>query len=229
MISLRHLRKTYRSGAESVAVLKGISLEIEAGEFVAIMGSSGSGKSTLLNVIGCIDTVESGSYHLDGVDVSKMPDHELTTVRGRKIGFVFQQFNLIPRIDALRNVELPLVYAGVAQPERHERAWWALCRVGLQARATHSPAQLSGGQQQRIALARALVNDPALLIADEPTGSLDSATSHDIMQLFCEFRREGKTIVMVTHEADIAAYADRTVRLRDGIMVEETSGAPDLR
>lgn len=218
MIAIENAVKSYRRGEVVVPVLKGITLGIEAGQFVAIMGPSGSGKSTLLNIIGCLDTMDSGKYRLGGKNVEAASEDELATIRNRNLGFVFQLFNLIPRINARRNVELPLVYAGVVGRERRRRADVALQRVGLQTRAEHTPAQLSGGQQQRVAIARALVNEPEVLIADEPTGSLDTAISREIMQLFADLNRAGKTIVMVTHEPEIAAYAQRTIHLRDGVV-----------
>jgi putative ABC transport system ATP-binding protein len=221
MIALENIAKSYSRGNVAIPVLKGVSLEIEAGQFVAIMGPSGSGKSTLLNIIGCLDRMDSGSYRLDDIDIGTTSDDELAVVRNGKLGFVFQLFSLIPRINARRNVELPLVYAGVAAAERRRRAVAALTRVGLQDRADHTPAQLSGGQQQRVAIARALINEPAVTIADEPTGSLDTATGHDIMHLFTELHRLGKTIVMVTHEPEIAAYAQRIIHLRDGMIERE--------
>jgi putative ABC transport system ATP-binding protein len=218
MIALENIAKSYSRGDVAIPVLNGVSLEIESGQFVAIMGPSGSGKSTLLNIIGCLDRMDSGTYRLDDVDIGSTSDDELAVVRNGKLGFVFQLFSLIPRINARRNVELPLVYAGVGAAERRRRAVAALTRVGLQDRADHTAAQLSGGQQQRVAIARALINEPAVTIADEPTGSLDTATSHDIMHLFTELHRLGKTIVMVTHEPEIAAYAERVIHLRDGVI-----------
>ncbi|MDX1250825.1 MAG: ABC transporter ATP-binding protein [Gammaproteobacteria bacterium] len=221
MIELRDAGKSYRFGEVVLPVLKGLSLHIEAGEFVAIMGPSGSGKSTLLNVIGCLDTVDQGSYRLDGVTIEAASEDELAALRNARLGFVFQSFNLIPRINALRNVELPMVYHRVAPAERQRRAYAALKRVGLEGRATHSPARLSGGQQQRVAIARALINDPDIIIADEPTGSLDSVSGHDIMRLFSNLHQQGKTIVMVTHEEEIATYARRVIRLRDGVIEKD--------
>lgn len=218
MIVLRDVRKSYRLGEVAIQVLRGVSVSITRGEFVAIMGPSGSGKSTLLNLIGCLDTLDSGSYSLGGLPIEHSSEDELAAIRNREIGFVFQLFNLIPRINALRNVELPMIYRRVSVDERRRRALRALASVGLEDRALHSPAQLSGGQQQRVAIARALVNEPELLIADEPTGSLDSKSSHDIMGLFSGLHASGKTIVMVTHEEEIAACARRIIRLRDGVI-----------
>jgi putative ABC transport system ATP-binding protein len=216
MIRLRDIHKSYRLGEVILPVLKGLSLDIGTGEFVAIMGPSGSGKSTLLNIVGCLDTIDSGGYRLNGLSVEGTEDQELAAIRNDRIGFVFQQFNLIPRINAARNVELPLLYAGVPRVERKRLALEALEKVGLGDRALHSSAQLSGGQQQRVAIARALVNRPDIIIADEPTGSLDSVAGKDIMEIFSRLHGAGKTVVMVTHEEDIAAFAKRIIRLRDG-------------
>jgi putative ABC transport system ATP-binding protein len=218
MIALHNITKSYQVEALSIPVLKGISLKVDKGEFLAIMGPSGSGKSTLLNIIGCLDAVDTGSYRLDAEMIAGASENRLADIRSRKLGFVFQLFNLIPRVDALRNVELPLIYAGVAPKLRRERALAMLQAVGMADRATHTPAQLSGGQQQRVAIARALVNQPDVLIADEPTGSLDSKAGHDILRLFDQLNAQGLTIVMVTHEEDVAAHASRTLRLRDGVI-----------
>jgi putative ABC transport system ATP-binding protein len=218
MIALHNITKSYQVEAMSIPVLKGISLKVDKGEFLAIMGPSGSGKSTLLNIIGCLDAVDTGSYRLDAEMIAGASEDRLADIRSRKLGFVFQLFNLIPRVDALRNVELPLIYAGVAPKLRRERALAMLQAVGMADRAAHTPAQLSGGQQQRVAIARALVNQPDVLIADEPTGSLDSKAGHDILRLFDQLNAQGLTIVMVTHEEDVAAYASRTLRLRDGVI-----------
>jgi len=216
VIAVRALTRSYEMGAEVVQALRGVDLEIRRNEYVAIMGPSGSGKSTLMNMIGCLDTPSSGEYWLSGQEVSRMADDALARVRNREIGFVFQTFNLLPRATALHNVELPLVYAGTSARERRTRAEEALQRVGLGDRMHHRPNELSGGQRQRVAIARALVNRPAILLADEPTGNLDSATSAEIMRVFADLHREGQTIVMVTHEPDIAEQAARVVVLRDG-------------
>ncbi|WP_377889846.1 ABC transporter ATP-binding protein [Alkalihalobacillus sp. R86527] len=218
MIELEKIVKSYTLGKETVEVLKGITTTIEKGEFVAIMGPSGSGKSTLMNIIGCLDRPTSGSYYLEGEDVSTHSDPELAKVRNKSIGFVFQQFQLLPRLTALKNVELPMVYAGAAKKEREERASDSLTRVGLRDRMGHLPNELSGGQKQRVAIARALVNDPSLILADEPTGALDTATSVAIMELFVELNKEGTTIIVVTHEPEVAAYANRVIYVRDGLL-----------
>ena len=224
VIQIRDLTRVYDMGAEKVHALRGVSVEIRRNEYVAIMGPSGSGKSTLMNVIGCLDTPTSGEYWLNGQEVSRMPDDALARVRNREIGFVFQTFNLLPRASALQNVELPLVYGGVPARARRERARAALDRVGLGDRVDHRPNELSGGQRQRVAIARALVNEPAILLADEPTGNLDSATSEEIMKVFETLHVQGQTVIMVTHEADIAAHADRVVVLRDGRIGSDTPG-----
>ena len=220
MITLEGITKVYLAGEVEVAALKGISLHIPEGEFIAIMGPSGSGKSTLMNLIGCLDQPSSGRYILDGYDVSALTDDQLAWIRNRKIGFVFQSYNLIPRASAVHNVEMPLIYAGDNQ-QRGERAMAALESVGLLQRASHLPNELSGGQQQRVAVARALVTDPAILLADEPTGNLDSESSLEIMKLLRELNQQGRTIVLITHEPDIAAFAQRVVRLRDGVIVSD--------
>ena len=216
LIDTRDLWKTYVMGSEEIHALRGVSIQIERGEYVAIMGPSGSGKSTLMNLIGCLDTPSKGSYLLNGKQVSQMNDNELAQIRNEEIGFVFQTFNLLPRASALQNVELPLVYAGVVARDRHSRAKAALEKVELGSRMTHRPNELSGGQRQRVAIARALVNNPSILLADEPTGNLDSKTGAEIMALFARLHQAGNTIVLVTHEADIAAFAHRTIHLRDG-------------
>ena len=220
LIVLRDVSKVYAAG-QTVHALRSVNLEIAAGEFVAIMGASGSGKSTLMNILGCLDTPTSGSYLLDGVPVQDRDPDALAALRNRRMGFVFQQFNLMPRTSALENVELPLLYAGVRQPERSRRALAALQRVGLADRSSHSPAQLSGGQQQRVAIARALVNEPALILADEPTGALDSETSAEVMQLLDALNRQGITVILVTHEADMAAWARRRLLFKDGRLVAD--------
>src|SRR5947209_11025352 len=222
MISTRDLWKTYDMGSEQqVHALRGVNLRMERNEYVAIMGPSGSGKSTLMNLIGCLDTPSKGQYWLNNQLVSELDDDELARIRNKEIGFVFQTFNLLARTDALHNVELPLIYAGVPRAERRERARRALERVGLGDRMTHQPNELSGGQRQRVAVARALVNAPSILLADEPTGNLDSTTSAEIMEVFEELHRQGQTIVMVTHEHDIAARAARVVTLRDGVIATD--------
>jgi len=219
-IELEEVVKVYRMGNIQVHALRGVSFSVAEGEFLAIMGASGSGKSTLMNIIGCLDLPSSGRYLLDGVDVRMLNDNQLAAIRNRKIGFVFQSFNLIPRSTALHNVEMPLIYAGLTR-NRRQRAMAALDAVGLADRAKHQPSELSGGQQQRVAVARALVTEPAILLADEPTGNLDSESSTEIMRLLVELNDDGRTIVLITHENDIAAFAKRVVRLKDGLILED--------
>jgi putative ABC transport system ATP-binding protein len=216
LIDIRDITKVYQMGAQKVRALDGVTLQVDRGEYVAIMGPSGSGKSTLMNLIGCLDTPTSGSYILNGREVARMTDDELAAIRNQEIGFVFQTFNLLPRTTALHQVELPLVYSGLPRKDRRERAIKALAAVNLTDRMTHHPSELSGGQRQRVAVARALINDPSILLADEPTGNLDSATGAEIMALFDELNAKGNTIVLVTHEENIAAHARRIVRLLDG-------------
>lgn len=218
IIKLEEIKKDYFMGSQAITVLKGITLDIFKNEYVALMGPSGSGKSTLMNILGCLDSPTGGKYILNGKDVSKMPDDDLAEVRNSEIGFVFQQFNLLPRLSAAENVALPLIYAGISKKERIERALEALDKVGLADRSHHKSNELSGGQIQRVAIARALVNNPAILLADEPTGNLDSKTSVEVMEIFGKIRAAGNTVVLVTHEEDIAAYAHRVVRLRDGLV-----------
>jgi putative ABC transport system ATP-binding protein len=222
LIDIRNITKAYAMGEERVNALSGVTLGVERGEYVAIMGPSGSGKSTLMNLIGCLDTPTSGSYILNGREVARMTDDELAAIRNQEIGFVFQTFNLLPRTTALQQVELPLVYSGLSRKDRRERAVRALEAVGLADRMNHHPNEMSGGQRQRVAIARALINNPSILLADEPTGNLDSATGGEIMALFDELNARGNTIVLVTHEEDIAAHARRIVRLLDGKVREDT-------
>ncbi|MBS3944150.1 MAG: ABC transporter ATP-binding protein [Melioribacter sp.] len=218
MINIEHIAKIYQVGSEEVHALADVSLRIDKGEYVAIMGPSGSGKSTLMNVLGCLDTPTRGIYNFKSVNVSQMNDNELATIRNKEIGFVFQTFNLLPRSDALHNVELPLIYAGVSSSERKEKAKIALEQVGLSDRMHHKPNELSGGQRQRVAIARALVTNPSIILADEPTGNLDTKTGEDIMALFNEISHHGNTIILVTHEEYIAEHAARIIRLRDGLI-----------
>jgi putative ABC transport system ATP-binding protein len=226
LIEAREIVKTYTMGDQTVHALRGVSLVIAEGEFVAIMGASGSGKSTLMNILGCLDLPTKGEYRLAGESVEGMQGDQLASIRNRRIGFVFQQFNLLPRTSALENVELPMVYAGIKGEARKEKAKAALSRVGLAERMDHTPSELSGGQQQRVAIARALVNNPQLILADEPTGALDSQTSEDIMKLLTELNAQGMTVVLVTHEHDVAAWARRRIVFRDGQMVEDVVQSP---
>jgi putative ABC transport system ATP-binding protein len=222
VIHLDNIQKSYFMGTQAIPVLKGINLEILRNEYVALMGPSGSGKSTLMNILGCLDSPTSGAYVLNGKDVSKMADNDLAEVRNKDIGFVFQQFNLLPRLNAAENVALPLVYAGVAKKERLERAMEVLAKVGLAERSHHKPNEMSGGQIQRVAIARALINNPAIILADEPTGNLDSKTSIEVMDIFGKIQAAGNTVILVTHEEEIASYAKRIVRLRDGVIESDT-------
>jgi putative ABC transport system ATP-binding protein len=226
LIETRDLWKTYQMGDEEIHALRGVSIQIERGEYVAIMGPSGSGKSTLMNLIGCLDTPSKGTYLLNAKEVSLMNDNELARIRNEEIGFVFQTFNLLPRATALHNVELPLVYAGVSKKDRLARAKAAIEKVELTARMNHRPNELSGGQRQRVAIARALVNNPSILLADEPTGNLDSKTGVEIMALFARLHESGNTIIIVTHEADIAGYAHRVIAIRDGQVEKDVKQAP---
>lgn len=221
-IALNHIIKTYQMGDSVVAALAGVSLDIREGEFTAIMGPSGSGKSTLMNILGCLDRPTSGSYMLDGQEVALLNDDELALTRNKKIGFVFQNFNLLPRITALDNVALPLVYAGVNTKDRKQRAADALASVGLEKRMDHLPNELSGGQRQRVAIARALVNEPTIIMADEPTGALDTKSGDEVMDIFKKLNTYGRTIILVTHEPDIAAHAKRVIHVRDGLIVRDT-------
>jgi putative ABC transport system ATP-binding protein len=228
VIDIENITKDYVMGEEIVRALRGVSLQIHSNEYIAIMGPSGSGKSTLMNMLGCLDTPTSGRYEFNGKNVAEMNDDELAAIRNREIGFVFQTFNLLARSTSLRNVELPLIYAGIDPETRQERAMQALVDVGLGDRVHHKPNELSGGQRQRVAVARALVNDPSIILADEPTGNLDSKTGEEIMMLFEDLYRRGHTIILVTHERDIAAHARRTVRLRDGVIESDGAGfVPD--
>ncbi|MES3628901.1 MAG: ABC transporter ATP-binding protein [Longimonas sp.] len=222
LLQITGLKKRYVMGSEEVWALDGIDVSVEEGEYIAIMGPSGSGKSTFMNMLGCLDTPTSGTYLLNGNDVSRYSDDELAEIRNREIGFIFQTFNLLPRVDCLRNVELPLIYAGMKQAERRERAAEALRKVGLGDRMDHKPNELSGGQRQRVATARALVNAPSIILADEPTGNLDTETGDEIMRLFEELHRQGNTLLVVTHEEDIAQHARRILRLRDGKLEQDT-------
>jgi putative ABC transport system ATP-binding protein len=223
VIEVVNLQKVYGSGATAVRALRGVNLSVRTGEYLAIMGASGSGKSTLLNLIGCLDVPSGGSYRLDGIDVGSLNERQLSLLRNRKIGFIFQSYNLVPRTSALSNVELPLVYAGLGRKERRQRARAALDLVGLTDRARHLPSELSGGQQQRVAVARALVNAPAIVLADEPTGNLDSESTAEVLAVFDRLNALGRTIVVITHEDDVARHAQRTVRVSDGRIVSDTA------
>lgn len=222
IIHLENILKSYFMGKQELQVLKGITMDIFKNEYVALMGPSGSGKSTLMNILGCLDSPSGGTYILNGKDVSKMPDNDLAAIRNKEIGFVFQQFNLLPRLTAAENVALPLVYNGTSKKRRNEQALEMLERVGLADRSHHKPNELSGGQGQRVAIARALVNNPAIILADEPTGNLDSKTSTEIMEIFGKIHNEGNTLIVVTHEEDIARHAHRIIRLRDGMIESDT-------
>jgi putative ABC transport system ATP-binding protein len=229
ILDLEGVGKAYRTGALSVEALRGVTLSIHKGDYVAIMGPSGSGKSTLMHILGCLDVPTTGRYSLAGEDVSGLAERALADIRGRRVGFVFQQFNLLPSMSAWRNVELPLVYAGVSRPERRARAVEALGRVGLASRIDHRPGELSGGQQQRVSIARALVTDPTLILADEPTGNLDSVSTAEVLGLFRELHEQGRTVVLITHERDVAAEADRTIRVLDGRIVGDDALAGGRR
>ncbi|MDB5282339.1 MAG: Macrolide transporter ATP-binding protein [Bacteroidota bacterium] len=225
IIDIRDITKKYKMGDQIIAALKGVSVSIEKNEYVALMGPSGSGKSTLMNILGCLDTPSSGSYRLNNTEVSEMTDDELAHVRNKEIGFVFQTFNLLPRLTALENVALPLVYAGMSNKDRKLRAEQVMEMVGLKDRMTHKPNELSGGQRQRVAIARAVVNNPSIILADEPTGNLDTKTSYEIMDIFAEINRKGNTVILVTHEEDIALHARRIIRLRDGVVETDVINA----
>lgn len=228
IIHLEQIMKSYIMGKQVLPVLKGISLDVYKNEYVALMGPSGSGKSTLMNILGCLDTPTAGTYVLNGNDVSQMNDNDLADIRNKEIGFVFQQFNLLPRLSALENVALPLIYAGQPKKARNERAMHVLDMVNLSDRSHHKPNELSGGQSQRVAIARALVNDPAIILADEPTGNLDTKTSYEIMEIFGKIHASGNTVILVTHEEDIANHAHRIIRLRDGIIESDIKKAPTM-
>lgn len=229
VIYLETIQKIYKMGEEYVYALRGLTLSVQRGEYVAIMGPSGSGKSTLMNVIGCLDTPTSGKYYFNGTNVAGMDDNELAEIRNREIGFVFQTFNLLPRSNALHNVELPLIYAGIGKEERERRSYEALEHVGLASRSSHKPNELSGGQRQRVAIARALVTRPSIILADEPTGNLDSKTGEDIMRLFSEMHTQGNTLIVVTHEEEVARHAKRVVRMKDGLVESDELLAEEER
>ena len=221
MINAENVRKVYKNGKIEVEALKGVDLFVDKGEFVSIMGASGSGKSTMMNILGCLDTMTSGKYFLDGEDISKISGNKLAYIRNKKIGFVFQSFNLLPKLTAIQNVELPMIYGGVPPKERHKRSLSAMEKVGLSERINHKPNEMSGGQRQRVAIARSLVNNPAIILADEPTGNLDSKSSIEIIEIFQKLNNDGATIVMVTHEPDIAAYTKRIVMFKDGSIISD--------
>lgn len=222
MIDLKKITKTYDMGSVQVEVLRGISLHVDEGEFLAIVGPSGSGKSTLMNMIGCLDTPTTGEYYLDGKEISTYNEKQLSKIRNQKIGFIFQKFNLLPKLSALENVELPLIYRGMSHKERRQRSIDALTKVGLEDRMNHKPTELSGGQQQRVAIARALAGDPPVLLADEPTGNLDSKSGNDVMNLIKQLSKEGKTIVLITHDSEIAMEAKRTITIKDGMLINNS-------
>lgn len=228
-IEIENIKRQFTIGTETIHALRGLNLSVDKNEYLALMGPSGSGKSTLMNILGCLDTPTSGKYFLDGIDVSQMDDNELAEVRNKKIGFVFQTFNLLPRSSALDNVVLPLIYAGMKKNDRIEKAKKTLIDVGLENRMSHKPNELSGGQRQRVAIARALVNNPSIILADEPTGNLDTKTSLEIMSLFNDIHKNGNTVIIVTHEEDIAKYAHRIVRLRDGVVESDTVNPNPLK
>src|SRR5436305_1322486 len=228
IILLESIQKSYFMGTQAIPVLKGITLDISKNEYVALMGPSGSGKSTLMNILGCLDSPTAGTYVLNGNDVSQMEDNQLADIRNKEIGFVFQQFNLLPRLTALDNVALPLIYAGLSKKQRSEKAKHVLELVNLTDRSAHKPNELSGGQSQRVAIARALVNDPAIILADEPTGNLDTKTSYEIMEIFGKIHEVGNTVILVTHEEDISHYAHRIIRLRDGVIESDTPTPKDV-
>lgn len=225
VVDLVDVHKTYRNGSLEVPALRGVTMRVRRGEYVAVMGPSGSGKSTLMNILGCLDTITSGTYLLDGDDVAELDEEDLSVIRNQRIGFIFQQFNLLPALSAWRNVELPLCYAGVPRAERRTRALRALERVGLGPRVDHRPGELSGGQQQRVAVARALVGDPAIILADEPTGNLDSVSTADVLALIDELHAGGRTVILITHEAEVGERADRIVHVRDGLVDDGTGSA----